>query len=267
MKNVVCPLLLSLLNKYKNATTDAEKAQIKVQMDEVTTQERLMNILVGVVTGIGGTAITKETLSVAADQLRQLMIDDSKKFPGVTDGTTILTNTSGESEGVRADGTKVGGTRIDLDKLCGTSNERCKTNTDGSLALNDKGQVQWDLEKNKNMSLADFLETDLGKEAAGATGGIQGWKGTLFGTPYAAGSWQDKLIESFGGTHDFVGGKLSGLYDEQGNATRGRSEELQKLQDAWSASGAIVVSTPFAMAEFLPPQVWQAISVLLKGAK
>jgi len=64
-----------------------------------------------------------------------------------------------------------------------------------------------------------------------------------------------------------VGGKLSGLYDEQGDAKRGRSEELQKLQDAWSASGAIVVSTPFAMAEFLPPQVWQAISVLLKGEK
>jgi filamentous hemagglutinin len=49
--------------------------------------------------------------------------------------------------------------------------------------------------------------------------------------------------------------------------TRGRSDELQKLQDAWSASGAIVVSTPFAMAEFLPSQVWQAISLLLKGAK
>lgn len=36
---------------------------------------------------------------------------------------------------------------------------------------------------------------------------------------------------------------------------KGRRDELQKLQDAWSASGAIVVSTPFAMAEFLPPQV------------
>lgn len=40
-----------------------------------------------------------------------------------------------------------------------------------------------------------------------------------------------------------------------------------KLQDTWSASGAIVVSTSFAMAEFLQPEVWQAISVLLKGAK
>ena len=42
-----------------------------------------------------------------------------------------------------------------------------------------------------------------GQKASGATGGIQGWKGTLFGMPYAAGSWQDKLVEAFGGTHDY----------------------------------------------------------------
>lgn len=253
----------ALQTQLKNATTDAEKAAIKAQMDDITTQERVMNILIGAVTGQGTTAITKESLSVAADQFRQIMIEDSKKFSGVTDGTTVLTNTSGESDGVRGDGEKIGGTRVDLDKLCGPSNERCAKNPDGSLALDAQNRVVW----TASISLADFLETDKGKEAAGATGGIQGWKGTLFGSPYEAGSWQDKLIEAFSGTHDFVGGKLSGLYDEQGNATRGRSEELQKLQDAWSASGAIVVSTPFAMAEFLPLQVWQAISVLLKGAK
>lgn len=38
-----------------------------------------------------------------------------------------------------------------------------------------------------------------------------------------AGSWQDKLIESFGGTHDFIGGQITGLYDEQGNTKRGMS--------------------------------------------
>jgi len=64
-----------------------------------------------------------------------------------------------------------------------------------------------------------------------------------------------------------IGGQFSGLYDEQGNATRGRNETVQYLQDAWSATGAITVSTPFAMAELLPPQVWRAISVLLKSAK
>jgi hypothetical protein len=84
---------------------------------------------------------------------------------------------------------------------------------------------------------------------------------------YTKGSWQDKLIESFAGTHDFVGGKLSGLYDDQGNATRGRSALTKGAQEAWSASGAIVVSSPFAAAQGLPPEVWKAISILVGAAK
>jgi filamentous hemagglutinin len=265
--NYVQSTRTSLQAQLKNASTDAEKAAIQSQLGDLTTQERVMNVLIGAVTGTGGAALTKEGLSVAADQMRQITIESSKKFLSVTDGTTELSNMSGNSEGVRGDGVKAGGTRVDLDKLCGPSNERCKTNTDGSLALNDRGQVQWDLEKNKNMTLATFLETDQGKKMYGTTGGIQGWKGTLFGIPYEAWSWQDKLIESFGGTHDVIGGQLSGLYDEQGNATRGRSEVVQIAQDVWSASGAIVLSSPFAAAELLPPAVWQAISVLLKGAQ
>ena len=33
-------------------------------------------------------------------------------------------------------------------------------------------------------------------------------------------SWQDNLIEAFAGTHDMIGGKLTGLYDGQGNTKR-----------------------------------------------
>jgi filamentous hemagglutinin len=82
---------------------------------------------------------------------------------------------------------------------------------------------------------------------AGVTGGIQGEKGTLFGVPYAAGSWQDKLIEAFAGPHDMIGGKFSGLYDAQGNAKRERSELVKIAQDRWSEI-AILSSTPFAAA-------------------
>ena len=91
-----------------------------------------------------------------------------------------------------------------------------------------------------------------------------------FVTPYEAGSWQDKLIESFAGTHDMIGGKLSGLYGshgniKQGNAERGRGAITSGAQEAWSASGAIVGAAPFAAAQGLPPEVWKAIGVLLKG--
>lgn len=45
----------------------------------------------------------------------------------VTDGTTTLTNTSGVSVGGKWDlePIKTGGTRLDLDGICGKANERC----------------------------------------------------------------------------------------------------------------------------------------------
>ena len=137
-------------------------------LNDVNTQERVMNVLVGAVTGFGGVALTKESLSAAADEMRQLMIEDSKKFAGVTDGTTVLSNVSGPSDGVRGDGIKVGGTRVDLDSLCGAANERCAKNTDKSLKLNDKGQVEFTAG-----SIDDFLKTPEGQKMVGPTGGIQ----------------------------------------------------------------------------------------------
>ena len=101
----------------------------------------------------------------------------------------------------------------------------------------------------------------------GITGGVQGIKGTLFGVEYAPGSWQDKLVETFAGSHDFIGGKVSGLYDEQGNATRGRGSTTTKAQNAWSASGAILLSAPFAAAEGVSPEVWKAIGILIRAGK
>ena len=88
-----------------------------------------------------------------------------------------------------------------------------------------------------------------------------------FGTPYEAGSWQDKLIESFAGTHDMIGGKLSGLYDDQGNIKRGMSQTEQTVYNKAVTTTAILPSVPFAAAQGLPPQVWNAIGVLLGAAK
>jgi filamentous hemagglutinin len=258
-----------LQDQLKQATTPQEKEKVQQDIKDVNMQERALNILVGAVSGFGASSVTKEGLAAAADEMRDLMVEDSKKFAGVTDGKTVLSNASGTSEGINGNTFKVGGTRVDLDLLCGVSNERCKTVTDQSgvkvLDLNSKGQVQFD-EKAAGMTMAQFLTTSEGKQMSGATGGIQGEKGTLFGVPYAAGSWQDKLVESFAGTHDFIGGKVSGLYDEQGNATRGRSELATTLQNRWSEV-AILPSAPFAAAQGLPPEVWKAIAILLGAGK
>ena len=187
------------------------------------------NILVGAVTGFGQTAATKESLAAAADEMRALMVKDSSTFAGVVDSTgKKLSNNSGSSEGINGDGMKLGGTRVDLDLLCGPDNSRCEIpkRPDGSVdtskpmvftgGRNDDGTPK--------QTIDQFLATDQGRKMSGPTGGVQGYKGTLFSTPYEAGSWQDKLIESFAGTHDMIGGKLSGLYDDQGNIKRGMSQ-------------------------------------------
>jgi filamentous hemagglutinin len=254
---------------------DADKATLQKQLDDVNTQERVLNVLVGAVTGQGATAVTKEGLAAAADEMRALMIKDSSTFAGVVDGTgKKLSNNSGTSEGIKGDGVKLGGTRIDLDLLCGPGNARCsfETKPDGSIDTSKPVTFKGpDVTKPDGtvgpQTLDEFLATDAGKEMRGLTGGVQGYAGTLFGKPYEKGSWQDKLIESFAGTHDVIGGKLTGLYDDQGNATRGRNSLTKNAQDAWSATGAVALSSPFAAAQGLPPEVWNAISILLKAAK
>jgi filamentous hemagglutinin len=101
---------------------------------------------------------------------------------------------------------------------------------------------------------------------SGPTGGVQGMEGSLFGVYYQAGSWQDKLIEAFSGSHDMIGGKISGLYDEQGNAKRDMTNAEKFLYDRW-AEVAIPLASPFAFAETMPPEIWKAISIFLKAAR
>ncbi len=258
----------ALHKALKDAPSDDAKRQIKQQQSDLRKTEHALNILIGAVTGVASATVTKEALSAAAEKMRDLMIEDSQKFRGITDGKTTITNMSGSSAGVRHDEIKLGGTRMDLDALCGDNYYRCDANkVDGKrvVTLNDAGLVVFK-EDGAGMSLEKFLQTKEGKKLEGLTGGIQGAKGTLFGIPYMAGSWQDQLIESFAGTHDVIGGKLSGLYDANGNIVQGLSGEKRFLYDRW-ADVAVIPSAPFALAERLSPALWQAISIVLKEAK
>ena len=248
--------------QMKNTNSVDEQRALQQKINEINNQERVLNVLVGAVTGFGGVMVMKESLSLAADQMRQWMIEDSGRFKGVTDGKTVLNNLSGPSDGVRGDGVKVGGTRVDLDLLCGPMNERCRINPDRTLMLDPDGYVVF-----KDGSLEEFVATPDGKKMIGLTGGVQGKKGELFGYAYAPGSWQDQLVETFSGTHDMIGGKVTGLYDEQGNIKRGMTDTERGFYDAALTTTAIVPSTPFAMAELLSPEVWKAIAIFLGFAQ
>ncbi len=270
----------ALQAQLKAATTEPEKTAVKTRLNELRREEQVMNVLIGAVTGLGGTALAKEVLSAAAEKMRQITIEDSQKSAGVVDEYgNILTNLLvGKSDGLRGDGEGTAGTRLDLDLLCGKSNKRCLVQRDENhapildangktqLLYNDKGMVQFNYQVGgKPVSLPDFLETPDGQKMAGPTGGIQGFQGTLFGVPYVAGSWQDKLLEAFGGTHDHFA-KATGLYDEKGNARRGMSDS-EKIAYEVSSVAAIAPAAPFAMATLLSPEVWKAISILLGAAK
>ncbi|MCM0045582.1 MAG: hypothetical protein NBV65_13260, partial [Burkholderiaceae bacterium] len=257
-----------LNTQFKNTQTDQEKLRLQSALTDLRRTEQALNILIGAVTGAAEAAAGREILSSAAEQMRALMIEDSRKFKGITDGVTTLTNMSGESAGVRGDGVKLGGTRVDLDALCGSEYERCVSQEIGGqrvLKLDDYGMVEF--RKNETgITLAQFLMTPQGKKLAGLTGGIQGAKGSLFGIPYEAGGWIDRLIEAFAGTHDLIGGHLTGLYDDQGNIQPGMSLSKRAMHDRM-ADVAVLPAVPFALAELLPPAVWQAVSIFLKEAR
>lgn len=259
----------ALQQQIRQSTNEADIVSLKRQVSALNTQVRVVNVVIGALTGSTEIATAHAALSEAADQMREYTIADSKKFTGITDGVTTLDNTSGKSAGIRGDGFKTAGTRVDLDRLCGAANERCKVTTDDQgnqiLARNAAGLVQFDAQEAGD-SLAEYLASANGQAMAGLTGGIQGSESTLGGMKYGPDSILDLVHEAFGGTHDFVGGSLSGLYDQEGNARRRRTASERVVHEIWSGV-ALVPSIPFAMSEILPAEAWKVLNLLAKLKK
>jgi filamentous hemagglutinin len=223
-----------------------------------------LTLLLGVASARGQSLLDLESESLRQFRQQQERVEQQQKQ------LQTQPDVSGPSEGVRGDGVKAGGTRVDLDLLCGADNARCtfEKNSDGTIdyrkPVTFEGRVKAD---GTRETLEDFLKTPEGQKMAGATGGVQGVKGTLFGVPYAPGSWQDKLIESFAGSHDFIGGKASGLYDAQGNIKRGMSDTERATYDKVITTAAIPLAAPFAAAEGMSPEIWKAIGILLGAGR
>ena len=98
-----------LHKRMQGAESAEQKAVLQKEISDLALQERALNILIGAVTGVAGAALTQETLSAAANQMRQIMVEDSRKFAGVVDESgAVLDNISGISEGIDGDGVKLG---------------------------------------------------------------------------------------------------------------------------------------------------------------
>ncbi|QLR44299.1 hemagglutinin repeat-containing protein [Enterobacter sp. RHBSTW-00994] len=237
-------------------------------------QRRLLQTLVGIVAGSPEAAITQGTLVMAATKLREETAKNSFLFPGIKAvGTdeTLLSNVSAVSGAY--DGLKLGGVRVGLDIICGKSNTRCVTQVDANgkditdahgvplLAYDAQGRVSYKGDK-ENPTLKDILGSKDAKGLYGYTGGLQGAGGLFGDISYKPGTLKgdffDTTVESFAGTHDFIGGQLPGFYDDVGNTSRRRSDFTNTAAEVWTYA-AIPQAAPFALSEVVSPELLQFI--------
>ena len=231
-----------------------------------------MNIIIGAAGGgtVGAaSSITKESLSWAADQMRQAMIEDSKKFPGicVTD-TDCISNISGKSTGINEDNIKIAGGRIVLANWCergGIGACEADTQTKSGYKENLDGTVIFKpISSNGNqISIKEFINEN--QDLRSPLGGVQGGSGQIalgIQFEYAAGSFWDKLAEAYAGTHD----KLNSIiwYDSLGNGKNLEKTMMGKIGEAENYIN-VVNATPFALSVLLPSEIWNSIFLLIKS--
>ncbi|OBW99420.1 hypothetical protein QV05_09965 [Gallibacterium genomosp. 1] len=69
------------------------------------------------------------------------------------------------------------------------------------------------------------------------------------------GSFSDRLVESFAGTHDLIGGQIWGFYNSQGNTIQ--KTETEQLRAEITTAVAISLAVPFAMADLISSDLLQ----------
>jgi filamentous hemagglutinin len=230
------------------------------------------NIIIAAISGgqsSAADAISKEALSWAAGQMRQAMIEDSRKFPGIcVSENDCISNISGKSIGANGDNIKVAGGRVVLETWCekgGVNACQKDLTTKSGYAENPDGTVIFKpVDSNGNsLSISQFF--DQHQELRSPLGGVQGGAGqmNLFGIQfeYVAGSFWDKLAEAYAGTHDTLNSFI--WYDALGNGKYLSKTLIGRIGDATNIMN-VAIATPFALSVLLPPEVWNAILLSTK---
>ncbi|WP_424410419.1 hemagglutinin repeat-containing protein [Pasteurella sp. PK-2025] len=241
----VLPKQAELRQKVKEAKTEEEKTELYKEIYKLQYQKRLLETMVGIISGNPDIAITQGTLQLAATKMREETLANSRIFQGIKDEKSgiILRNDSYDSG--YFDGVKLGGVRIDLEVICNSRLGTCTNNHDGSISFKGKDDY----------SLLDAIDPTQNEKAAtlyGETGGFQSVKGewNLHFTriPYSIGSLSDQVVESFAGTHDMLGGQIWGWYDKQGNTLQNKNV-AQRIGSTATTVIAIPVAAPFAVSD------------------
>ena len=248
------PKQAELRKQIKEAKTEKEKTSLYGEIYKLQYQKRLLETVVGIVSGSPDVAITQGTLQLAATKMREETLANSRLFKGIKDAKTgkILRNDSYDSG--YFDGVKLGGVRIDVDVICGT--DRCKTNGDGSIVYTGNSKLP---------SLLDAIDPNKNQKAKdlyGPTGGFQSVEGGWYSdgkviTPYKPGNISDHLVESFAGTHDMFGGQIWGWYDKQGNTSQ--KNNIQQFLSDRTTEIAIPISMPFAVSDLISSDMMELL--------
>ena len=257
------------LKKQAETATDPEKQQ--ALLDEAKkwapngSYNIAMNIIIGAAGGNLNSAVTKETLSWAANEMRQNMIEDSKKFKGLCDTQgNCISNQSGKSVGVNGDEFKLAGGRIVLAAWCAEGRCEKDDSTQTGYAENPDGTVKLtpkDKEGNE-ITLTQFVEQNPTWRSE--LGGHQGGKGQIalpgIQFDYEKESFWDKLAEAYSGTHDMLNSPI--WYDKNGNSKKLDGRLIGNIGEVTNMTN-VLVATPFALSVLLPPEVWNTINILV----
>ena len=250
----VLPKQAELRKQIKEAKTEEEKTVLYGEIYKLQYQKRLLETVVGIVSGSPDVAITQGTLQLAATKMREETLANSRLFKGIKDAKTgkILRNDSYDSG--YFDGVKLGGVRIGVDAICNSNMGTCTYNDDNSITF--KG--------NKDYTLDDAIDPQQNKKAGGLygeTGGfqpVQGeWNLHFTRIPYSIGSISDMAVESFAGTHDLLGGQAWGWYDKQGNTAE--KNKLTGVASGVTTVIAIPVSAPFALSDVMSSDMFELL--------
>ena len=250
----VLPKQAELRKQIKEAKTEEEKTALYGEIYKLQYQKRLLETVVGIVSGSPDVAITQGTLQLAATKMREETLANSRLFKGIKDAKTgkILRNDSYDSG--YFDGVKLGGVRIDINAICTQGVGSCEKNADGLVVF--KGE--------NGLSLEDAIDPKKNEKASGLygeTGGfqpVQGeWNLHFTRIPYSIGSISDMAVESFAGTHDPLGGQIWGWYDKQGNTAE--KNKLTGVASGVTTVIAIPISAPFALSDVMSSDMFELL--------
>ena len=251
----VLPKQAELRKQIKEAKTEEEKTALYGAIYKLQYQKRLLETVVGIVSGSPDVAITQGTLQLAATKMREETLANSRLFKGIKDAKTGQVYRNDSYDSGYFDGVKLGGVRLDINAICNPNVGNCIHNDDGTITFEGG-------DKYPTLDKVFTPNNDFASDFYGPTGGHQPEKGGWylpFGItiPYEKGSLSDMAVESFAGTHDLLGGQMWGWYDKQGNTVP--KNKLTGVASDITTVVAIPVSAPFALSDVLSSDTFELL--------